>query len=387
MPPRSSSISNSEPVLPADESIAARGSAWKDLLATTFCVLLFLVFFELLVWLVFTKTSLADGTLRQYLWYGESYEAKLRRLADTPDLPANSMMYAGWLKDDRFLSLPKDVDLTVYGMSFSANLGEAIREARPQLTQRILAGPGAPLSHTYALYQVDKPLRKTRFAVIGVTSGAVQEVLLMNRGSLFSDYAWPYFFPRYKMDGNRVVLAAASLINSADELRSALHDPVLWERQLAVLSANDSGYHRFLFARDPLDHSVLGRFLRRALSKRNEAQYSSKVLGPSGFNRDNEATTLFRGLLTQMVREMRAENVRPIVALFSLQGQSNYLYDLVADILRDEAVPYMNSFEFCRSDDRANFLSDMHFVHACNVKFAQATLQIIDDAEKSAAKN
>ncbi len=156
---------------------------------------------------------------------------------------------AGWLGDGKLRSLPNDVDMTIYGMSFSANLSDAIRELRPQFTQRFVGGPGAPLSHTYAIYQVDKQLRKTRFAVIGVTSGAVQEVLLMNRGSLFSDAPFPYFFPRYRMDGDRLVLGANSLINSADELRAAFNDPALWERQLAVLSANDSAYRRFFRTR------------------------------------------------------------------------------------------------------------------------------------------
>jgi hypothetical protein len=288
------------------------------------------------------------------------------------------VLYAGWLGDGKLRSLPNNVDLTVYGMSFSENLSEAIHELRPQLTQRFVGGPGAPLSHTYAIYQIDKKLRKTRFAVIGVTSIAVQEVLLMNRGSLFSDAAFPYFFPRYRMDGDRLVLGANSLINSADELRAAFHDPALWERQLAVLSANDAAYRRIYFSHDILDYSVIGRFFRRALSKRHSADYSSKVLGAYGFNRENEAPQLFRGLLRQMVRELRAENVAPIVVLFSLQGQSNYLYDLVSDILENEDVPFVNSFDLCRPDDRAKYRPDMHFIHDCNIQFGQRTLQIID---------
>jgi hypothetical protein len=388
MPPPNSSTSNSNSSLSPNNNSSAAGSfAWKNLLATTAFFLMFLALFEFLTWEVFTKTRLANSALRQYMWYGASYESKLRELASTPNLPANSVLYAGWLGDGKLRLLPNDVDVTIYGMSFSANLGDAIRELRPQFTQRFVGGPGAPLSHTYAIYQVDKQLRKTRFAVIGVTSGAVQEVLLMNRGSLFSDAPFPYFFPRYRMDGDRLVLGANSLINSADELRAAFNDPALWKRQLAVLSANDSAYRRLLFARDPLDDSVLGRFLRRAMSKRHSADYSSKVFGAEGFNRENEAPKLFRGLLRQMVRELRAENVKPIVVLFSLQGQGNYLYDLVADILRDEAVPYVNSFDFCRSDDRDKYLPDMHFVHDYNIQFGQRTLQIVDAVGKLDGKN
>jgi hypothetical protein len=269
-------------------------------------------------------------------------------------------------------------------MSFSANLAEAMHELRPEVSQRVVGGPGAPLSHTYGIYQLDKKLRKTRFAVIGATSAGVQEVLLMNRGSLFSDSAFPYFFPRFKLEHGEVVRVADSLINSADELRAALDDPARWQRQLDVLAKNDDAYHRFFFASDPLDHSVLGRFVRRGLSKHHLQAYSNDIYGPAGFRRDREAPQLFRGILRQMVRELRAENVQPIVVLFSLQGYGNHLYDLVEDILREDAIPYVNSYDFCRSDDHNKFLPDLHFVHPCDLAFAKRTLEIIDAADKAA---
>jgi hypothetical protein len=379
MPRQSSSTSSSNPTALAPP----RSFSLRKLGRTALFFLLFLVLFELGTWVVFTKTRLAHSSLQRFLWYGTSYETKLREFANVPNQPASSLLYAGWLGDGKLRSLPAEVDVTVYGMSFSANLSEAMRELRPEIRQRVVAGPGAPLNHTYAMYQVDKKLRKTRFAVIGATSGAVQEILLMNRGSLFLDSAFPYFFPRYKVDHGNVVLAAESLINSADELLTALNNPEIWRRQLAVLAQNDDGYRRFFFASDPLDASVLGRLVRRGLSKHHLQDYSSKVLGPSGFRRDHEAPQLFRALLRQMVRELRAENVQPIVALFSLQGHGNHLYSLVEDILRDEAVPYVNSYDFCHSDDRSKYQPNLHFVHDCDLLFARRTLEIIDAADSA----
>jgi hypothetical protein len=377
MLPPNSSTSNSDSATPTSASTFSL----KRLARTTFFFLMFLGLFELGTWVVFAKTPLSAGSIRQFFWYGASYEAKLRELVNTSNLPPNSVLYAGWLGDGKLLSLPSDVDVTIYGMSFSGNLSQAMHELRPELSQRFVGGPGAPLSHTYAIYQVDKKLRKTRFGVIGVTSGAVEEVLLMNRGSLFSDSAFPYFFPRYKSDHGNVVLAANSLINSAAELRAALNeDPALWQRQLAVLEGNDANYRRFFFASDFLDHSVLGRFVRRGMSKRHAQAYAKTVLGPDGFQRDNEASQLFRALLRKMVRDMRDENVTPIVALFSLQGQGNFLYTLVEDVLREDAVPYVNSYDICSSDDRSKYQLDHHFIHDCDLLFAQRTLKIIDAA-------
>ena len=360
-----------------------RSSSFAKLGRTALFFLLFLALFEIGTWAVFTKTRLADGSLKRFLWYGASYEAKLREIVNKPNQPANSVLYVGWLGDDRLQSLPADVDLTIYGMSFSKNLGEAMQELRPEMKERMVAGPGAPLNHTYAVYQVDKKLRKTRFALIGATSAAVQEILLMNRGSLFSDSAFPYFFPRYKERQGNVVLAAGSLINSAAELKAALNNPEIWQRQLEVLAENDDAYRRFFFAADPLDGFVLGRLVRRGLSKHHLQEYSGKVLGPSGYRLDHEAPQLFRALLRQMVRELRAEKVQPIVALFSLQGHGNHLYSLVEDILREDAIPYMNTYDFCKSDDRSKYGPDLHFVRDCDLTFARHTLEIMDAIDKS----
>ena len=101
------------------------------------------------MWGIFTKTRLSGGSLRRFFWYGTSYEAKLRQLVNTPNLPANSILYAGWLGDGKIQNLPNDVDVTVYGMSFSAYLADAMHELRPQQRQRVIAGPGAPLNQTY----------------------------------------------------------------------------------------------------------------------------------------------------------------------------------------------------------------------------------------------
>jgi hypothetical protein len=380
LPPSSSTSSSDEPESPP----AAPPFSLRKLGRTTLFFCLFLALFEVAVCGIFTKTPLSRGSLHRFFWYGTSYETKLRELVNTPNLPANSILYAGWLGDGKMEKQPRDVDVTIYGMSFSAQLAEAMHELRPEQRQRALGGPGAPLSHTYAMYEADKALRKTRFAVVGVTSGGVQEVVLMNRGTLFADATFPYFFPRFKLVNGKIVRAADSLINSPDELRAALTDnPDLWRRQLDVLAANDPEYRRFYFASDPLDGSVLGRLVRRGLAKHHEMDHASKVLGPHGFRLDDEAPQLFRALLRQMVSELRAENVRPIVVLFSLEGQPDVLHDLVKDILRSEAIPYFDTNELCKAEDRANFLPDMHFNHPCNLAFARRTLQIMDDAERT----
>ncbi len=352
---------------------------WRDLFVVGAWFVAFLLLFELGVWIAFTHSPLSRSKLRSYLWYGASYESKLRELVNTPDLPSNSVLYAGWLGDGHFERMPNDVDVTVYGNSFSGNMADAMKELRPQQTQRLVLGPGAPLGAIYGYYQVDQSRRKTRYAIIGAISGEVGEVALMNRGSLYSDIASPYFFPRYEIAGDGVKRVADSLINSADELRTALDDHDLWERQLSLLAAHDSSYRRFLVAHDIFDYSVIGRFVRRAVSKRHSIEFGNSVLGPRGFNMSSEAPNLFRALMRQMIRDLKAEHVQPIVVLFSQQGQGNYLHDLVADI--EEEAPFVNTNDFCPSNNSGFYGSDMHFIRDCDLKFAHRVHEIMDSLD------
>lgn len=86
------------------------------------------------------------------------------------------------------------------------------------------------------------------------------------------------------MNGEGVKRVADPVINSAEELRAALNAPdrARWERQLAILAAHDSSYHRFFCAHDVLDYLALGRLVRRGMAKRNSAQFNNEVFGPSG---------------------------------------------------------------------------------------------------------
>jgi len=384
MPPQSSSTSSSEAEAAETVDAPARTArpAWRSLARTAAWCAVVLVLFEVLTAVLFTRTRLANGSLRKFLWYGVSYEQKVRELVHTPNLPPRSILHAGWIDPAAYRNQPSEPELTIYGMSFSNNTGEALKELRPDMSVRMIGGPGAPLSHAYGAYLVDRPLRRTRFAMVGVTSGAVQEVLLMNRGSLFADAPFPYFFPRFELVDGKIVKVADSLINTSDELRAAIDDPVLWGKQLDVLAAHDDGYRRFYFASDWLDYSLLGRLVRRGLSKHHAQAYTTRILGPNGFRRDHQAVQLFRALLRQMVSDLRTENVQPIVFLYALQGQSNHLFDLVNDILRDDKIPYVNSFDLCRPDNLANYVPDMHFIPECDTAFAKRVLALMNEPER-----
>lgn len=365
MQPPSSSTSSSE------RAAALRTALW---------FVAFLAAFEIGMRVLLAHGPLGATSIGQYFLYGESYETKLRRLAHTKDLPSNSILYAGWLDAHRFAEQPSEADVTIYGASFVANSGAVIAKLRPDLKMRTIAGPGTPLNHTYAAYQLDRPLRKTRVAVVGLVSVAVPEVLLMNRGSLYNDSPFPYFFPRYDLVDGKLQRQGDSLINSAAELRSALDDPQKWRAQLDVLAKHDDGYRRWYFASDVFDGSALGRLLRRSLSKKHQDSYLKAVHGPRGFDRKHHAVVVFRALLDQLISELRIEGVRPIFVNYATLGDADHLDQITDDIYERTQVPHLSTVPICSPGDASNYIPDGHFTEACNEKVARALLKVLEPA-------
>lgn len=364
-----SSISGSDPEASTARADVARTAAW---------FVSFLVLFEICMVIALDHTQIGDSAIGMYFRYGESYEGKLRRLAHTPNLPSDSILYAGWIDRQKLVALPDDVDLTIYGSSFALGTGAAILEIRPQLKLRTIVGPGAPLNHTYAMYQIDRTMRKTRVAIVSLVSIAVGEVLLMNRGSLYADLPFPYFFPRYDVIDGKVERVGESLINSAAELTRAIDDPKAWAAQREVLAQHDAGYRKALFDTNMIDYSAVGRLLRRSLAKQHQESYLNAIHSPRGFNRGHQAVAVFRALLRQMISDLRAEGVKPIVVSYSTLGYSDHLDQIIDDIVKEERVPHLSTVPICPPSNASNYNPDGHFTRACDFKIATEVLKLLD---------
>jgi hypothetical protein len=339
--------------------------------------------FELAVRLLGANSSPLGDSLRRYFWYGESYEGKLRALVRTPNLPPQSLLFGGWISTEQLRDKPADVDVTLYGSSFAANLAASMIDLRPALRTRFVGAPGAPLNHLYGSYEIDRALRKTKTAVIGIVAENVGQVLTMNIGSLHSDAAMPFFFPRYDILNGRIVKTGESLVNSPVELARFLDDADLWRKQLEVLAVHDDAYRRYLFAADFLDASAIARIARRGLAKRHADSYLGRIHTRAGYNRETHAVKVFRALLVRMITDIRDERVTPLVVLFATNGFEDHLHSLLADLLAEQQVPYVNTFDTCPSTNRASFVADGHFTRECDLQTARKTLDLLDGVRRS----
>ena len=334
--------------------------------------------FELVVWFTFAHTPLREGTLQTYFWHGQSYEEKLRTLAHTPNPSPRSLIFAGWINKEVLQDNPTDVDVTVYGSSFAGNVATSMKELRPQIRLRFLGGPGAPLNHTYGSYELDRTLRKTRVAVIGVVSETVGQVLTMNIGSIYPELVMPYFYPRYDLANGRIERTGESLVNSSDEFVRGIDDPGLWQRQLNILSVHDDAYRRPFFSADAFDRSAIARLVRRGFAKSHTDRYLAGIYDRNGYNRDAYAVQVFRALLARMIDDLREEGVKPIVVLVATNGYEDHLHVLLADLLSERKVPFVNTFDVCPSTDRRSYVPDGHFTQECDLKTAKRALELMD---------
>jgi hypothetical protein len=370
MHPPSSSTSSSER--------SRKSPAIRETITIALWFLISIAIFELMVWFSFTHTPLREGSLQTYFWHGQSYEGKLRQLAHTPNPPPRSLIFAGWINKEVLQDSPTDVDVTVYGSSFSGNVATSMKELRPQIRLRFLGGPGAPLNHTYGLYELDRTLRKTRVAVIGVVSETVGQVLTMNIGSIYPELVMPYFYPRYDLANGRIERTGESLMNSREEFVRGIDDPDLWRRQLDILSVHDDAYRRWFFAADAFDLSAIARLVRRGFAKSHTDRYLAEIYDRNGYRRDAYAVQVFRALLGRMIDDSREEGVKPIVVLFATNGYEDHLHALLVDLLSERKVPFVNTFDVCRSTDRRSYIPDGHFTQECDLKTAKRVLELMD---------
>src|SRR5262249_21750049 len=115
--------------------------------------------------------------------YGESIEAKLRRMVGLTSTPALPFAPVGFLEPGPGGDLPAapepgdDLLVASYGMSFSNDVTQALTEVAPAITARFVAAPSAPASHAYAAYTVDRGRHKADVVILGVLASSVPGLL------------------------------------------------------------------------------------------------------------------------------------------------------------------------------------------------------------------
>jgi hypothetical protein len=319
--------------------------------------------------------ALAPPSLQRYLDYGRSVEAKLDR-----GMAEGSQLGSGWLDQTCGQPTPADArGISIYGTSFTNHIGGQIERIAPELHVTAFSGPAAPPSHSFACFtrRNHAGIDGNRVQIIGVLASSLRRMATTSGLTTSFEAPHPFTYPRYAVEGGRIIASPPAVATEA-ELRAVVADPRRWHRYVDGLKETDGFAQRFILLADPLDHSVVGRLIRRAWGQRALRDETARLRGDRGdFDGDPAIITTLRALLIDFARRAEAKGQRPIVLLFDDQGYDGVLKRTIAPTLRARGIAYVLSTDIARADDPANFLSDGHFTPAIDAKMASETINLI----------
>jgi hypothetical protein len=377
-----SSTSNSDPAPNPNKG------GWRECIVVSFWTLAALGLADVGISRAFPpadpRTGVAPGRFVQYFNYGWSVEAKVRRMLGSTSEDTASLARAGWLahpdiavlRSDAVAREPGGLRVSFYGMSFSNQVAQELVDLDPRVTARTLAGPAAPPSHSLALYKRDRAA-DSDVAVFAILASSVHAMTTSTGLTWQFEMAAPYSYPIYYVASDGSLNGVPARLNSLDEFRSTLEDPNRWADYLSDLSRRDTGYSPLLLPAGFLDHSTIGRMIRRAYAQRHQDYLRAAVRDGDGFRKDHGAIQALCAMVIDFAKEVRADGKEPVVLLIEDRGFANSFETSLEPTLQHANIPYLNSRTVCPATDQSNFVSDGHFTPERNRLLAKALLEVI----------
>ena len=249
----------------------ARRKFYCRVFGTFLSTLLSLVGLDIAVGLLFSPPDdprVVATPLQAYFDYGRSIEGKLRRMVGPDDNHAALITKAGWLSDcDRSTDItPGKIGVETYGNSFSIAIAEQMEMLDPKLAIQNFGGPGASPNYSYACFvrRIESGRAQAPIQIIGVLASSIRRMLTSSGLTTSFEQPQPFTYPRYTLGQAGDLVAHGSSIETLDEFRSALNDPVQWRAFLALLAASDVFFAPEIMSANVADRSVILRMICRA---------------------------------------------------------------------------------------------------------------------------
>lgn len=348
------------------------------------------------IWLFVLEITLAQvsvapvtqesSKLQNYLEYGRSVAGKLYRMIASTDEQTAPVALAGWLDVEKWRKLPTQPPsdgllIAIYGLSFSNQVGDALKKLEPSIHTRLIAAPDAPPNHSYTAFLMDKTQHQAQVVALGILASAVAGMTTITGTNRAFEHPTPYTYPKYYLNNNQLEKIEPK-IHSLTELRDAMKNPQQWQEYVGQLKLEDGFYDPFLFEKNFLDNSVLVRFLRRAWASRHSRLLIEKIHTTQGFTNSPELQTL-QFMIQDFATQVRQQGRLPLLLLFNNQGYSDHLYQALAPIIQAIDIPTMSTHTLASATDPRNFVEDGHFTPKANKLFATEVLKIIHERLKN----
>jgi len=361
-----------------DEPATVRGAA-----STAIWTVLALLAADLVVGRVFRppqKQAVEPSALQRYFEYGRSVEGKLRAMVGPDDASSAPIARAGWLRNPEFaaeLKQPTQPDhllIAAYGQSFTKHVIEGASRLDPRIETRLLAGPAAPLSHSYALYESDRHSHQAQVVVIGILASALPQLATLTPMTWGFEAPTPYMYPRYRVVGGRLEGRAPPL-QTLEDLRATLADPTRLAALRDLLATEDAAFDPVTFGEDLFDHLTLGRMVRRALGHRHQVSFTARYHDESGFKNRDGMLDVARALVQELGRTAAADGRVPIVLLFDDRGYPGHLHAALARTLDEAHIAYVSSHTVAPASDLNNFVPNGHFTPEVDERITRLFLE------------
>ncbi len=327
----------------------------------------------IIVWLVvfdigsqFLLKVLNNEKLNKFFSYGLSTEMQIREMFKK-EIPANSVLHSGWISDEKFRQRGTTADITFYGMSFSNHIADQLIGLDNELLVRKIDGPASPINHSLSSFLVDKDVCTSRFAALGVLDSSLKYINAMTNDTIGVDTPMGSFYSQFVVspEGYEQI---TPYINSFEDLQTALSDRELWNENLDLLEKYDKSYSPFIYKRNVLDYSIIGRFIKRWYKSKHNNNVTEKVFHNHKFN--EEIVSQAEDLISLFVKEAREYGCTPVVILIETQKYNDALGESFTSFLDDLEVDYLNTGDIVSTKNPVNFKSDGHITVENNKKIA-----------------
>jgi hypothetical protein len=318
-----------------------------------------------------------QGALTRYFHYGLSTQAKLDHSVGGAGEPPTAIVQAGWIPTE--LKPPEaewaraPFRYVVYGMSFTNEICKQLAQVDPAAATLRRAGPAAPLSHSYAMFERDPQRAEAQAVVVGVLSSSLAYLQSMTGLGWTPENPAPYTFPKFEWRDDRLVRIDPVIQDRDTFVREFRQDGPLWAKHLAMLRRQDAYWDAAVFHRSASDHSALLRLVRRAWASRTIQRATSSIYAPAGgYDTSHPALACVPRLLRKMHSDCRRSGQPLVVILLHAQGEPGHLDAWLADDLRRSGVKVVSSVDFFSSEDPQNFVGDGHYTTPNTATLARA---------------
>lgn len=319
--------------------------------------------------------------IKTYFNYGVSTSRKLLTHTGIGDKQPHSIAIAGWNNQlpEREAETKDEchVPTTFYGMSFSNRIAEQLVVVNRCVSVRQIAGPGAPLSHSYFMATKHAQNDDAAFAILGVLASSLPKVTTMAHFNSAFEFPGAHMYPRYTVSSNGNLLTTEAPAENLGELKALLNDEESKRELTQLLSQKDAYFNNFVFSFSWLDYSNIAKMLRRSYAQKNKREIVAKLFSNGKYTSYLDLRETSRQLVVEFAKIARENNQTPVIILINDKGYSEALDELLIDTIEKHDISYITSSHYIDTKNLNNFEADGHFTPENDLKLARALEKLI----------